>query len=66
MYIDMIVVFAGKIILANTKPGEFVFHQHSNSFGRVSINKYYIMIVTIRHIVLVKSDSEQMYTKKMD
>jgi len=49
-----VIVFAGEAILANTKIGEFVFHQHPDSSGRMLINRYCIMMATIRHIVLIK------------
>jgi len=45
-----VIVFAGKAILANTIIGEFVFHQHSDGFGKAPVDEYHFIVAVIKHI----------------
>ena len=62
--LSRIVVFAGEAILANTNINEFVFHQQPNGFGRMSISRYYIMMVMGRHIIMIKESCATNIYKK--
>jgi len=61
----MIVIFTSRVALANTNINEFVFHQQPNGFGRMSISRYYIMMVMGKHIIMIKESCATNIYKKI-